>query len=58
MAVTSGYGPPPPSGCEAASDEGELYHDLARDVWYECLFDERTRSRSWTALPPSDDGAE
>lgn len=54
VVTSAGQGAPDPAACSEASDEGKLYHDLSQDVWYECMFDPRTSSRGWVALPLSD----
>ena len=54
MVASAGNGLPDPGECREAGDEGKLYHDFSNDIWYECIFDVRTSSRGWTALPPSD----
>lgn len=33
---------------------GRLFHDQERDIWYECVFDQRKQVFTWTILPPGD----
>jgi hypothetical protein len=37
-----------------ADDVDKLTYDEDEDVWYECLYDIRKRTYTWTILPPSE----
>lgn len=37
-------------------DVGKLFHDEERDIWYECVFDQRQQVFTWTILPQTKKG--
>src|SRR2546422_7668414 len=43
---------PNPDDCRGAADVGKLHHDQERDIWYECVFDQRKNVYTWAILPP------
>ena len=43
-----------PDECRGPTDVGKMYHDEERDVWYECVFDQRKAVYTWTILPPGE----
>jgi hypothetical protein len=45
---------PSPAECRGPEDVGRLFHDEERDIWYECIFDQRKQVFTWTILPPED----
>jgi hypothetical protein len=46
---------PSPDDCRGPEDVGKLFHDQERDIWYECVFDQRQQVFTWTILPPDEE---
>jgi hypothetical protein len=52
--MSEGHPSPSPDECQGPEDVGKLFHDQERDIWYECIFDQRKQVFTWTILPPED----
>ena len=53
--VTETDEPPDPDGCTGMNDVGSLHHNLAGDVWYECVFDSRRTVVTWAIIPAGEE---
>ena len=40
--------------CESEADRGQWAHDAQRDIWYECIWDERAGRHTWAIIPATD----
>lgn len=52
MMLTESDNPPDPSACRSEQDAGSLHFDRRRHIWYECLYDKRTKAYIWAIIPP------